>query len=802
MDRNNHTWMPAWENLTFICEGKQLNNTLQFRVGESPANWPFQLMILQIGLVNSFRLILECVLRPFGKHTFVPQILGAIALGPSLLGQNDTFYTQVLYSPKGVLMINMFKAMGYMFLLFLLSVRLELSIMKECGKLAVILGVASLVVPMVITITFSLFLRDFFQFSGELYKTLPSVAALVSTTSFHVILEVLTDLKLLNSELGRLALSSSMISGISSWLFLAVVFDVQEQLLMGMPEGIVLGQLSKIMVVFIVMFIFRPIMIWMVRKTPDGKPLKEPFVCGIVLMLLCVAMFGEYSGQHFYFAPVILGMATPNGPTVVSSLMENLDCFVQAVFVPCFVIDAGRRTNINLMKLKNFVVVELLMTVSTLAKFVSIIVPSLYFKMPFLDALSLGFILNCKGLFDVQFFSRGNKLRLISNDNFAALVIGSAFQSAMCTWLVKLIYDPSRRYFAYARHTIEHINQEDSELRVLACVYQQDNVPSIISVIEDSNPTKEDPIEVYVLNLKQSVGGTVPLLISHQVKSSSSSYKPNEVDHVINAFCQIERRNQGLSMVQCYTSCAPYPTLHDAVCSMAQEKTTSLIILPVTNSNDPSTRIVNRNILKYAPCSVGILFDPRKTGRSILPHQAMKKVCVIFLGGSDDRETLAYGARMAMNPYIVLALIRLVDENQISDADLIEKRHDLNMITEFKHFTANSSNKVQFIEYATTEGSETAMLLRSICKRFDLILVGRRHDNSSALLSGLSEWNEKEELGVIGDMLASSDFDCRAHVLVIQQQASVVQEMIESPRRSSCRMSISDRPSLSISSIY
>lgn len=304
------------------------------------------------------------------------------------------------------------------------------------------------------------------------------------------------------------------------------------------------------------------------------------------------------------------------------------------------------------------------------------------------------------------------------------------------------------------------------------------------------------------MNLKQSVGGTVPLLISHQVKSSSSSYKPNEVDHVINAFCQIERRNQGLSMVQCYTSCAPYPTLHDAVCSMAQEKTTSLIILPVTNSNDPSTRIVNRNILKYAPCSVGILFDPRTTGRSILPHQAMKKVCVIFLGGSDDRETLAYGARMAMHPCIVLTLIRLVDENQISDADLIEKRHDLNMITEFKHFTANSSNKVQFIEYATTEGSETAMLLRSICKRFDLILVGRRHDNSSALLSGLSEWNEKEELGVIGDMLASSDFDCRAHVLVIQQQASVVQEMIESPRRSSCRMSISDRPSLSISSIY
>merc|ERR1711879_676612 len=119
-------------------------------------------------------------------------------------------------------------------------------------------------------------------------------------------------------------------------------------------------------------------------------------------------------------------------------------------------------------------------------------------------------------------------------------------------------------------------------------------------------------------------------------------------------------------------------------------------------------------------------------------------------------------------------------------------RRDLNMINEFKLRTIDSRNRVKFKEYVILEGSETAKLLRSVCKKFELILVGRRHDPASSLLSGLTEWKEIEGLGVVGDMLASKDFDCNALVLVIQQQASVVQEMIESTRNISTRSSISD----------
>ncbi|XP_050215262.1 cation/H(+) antiporter 27-like [Mercurialis annua] len=783
---------PRSYRMPVLCTAATLDNSMQFRQGKNPAEWPWQLVMLQISLVNTFKILFQIALKPFGQQTYIPQIMGGIAMGPSLLSRNDTVYKLFSSSAKGLQVIGVLRAMGFMFLLYLLSMRIDISIMKKCGKLAVVIGITSLLVPLLFATLFSYFLREFYQHNSQLFTTLPAVAALVSTTSFHVILVVLTDLKLLNSELGRLALASSMISGISSWGFLEVLFDIQEHLERGSKEGLVLAQLSKIAVIVIIVFIFRPIMQGMVRRTPDGKPLKESYVCGICLMILICAFCSEITGQHFYFAPVIMGMATPDGPPIVSSLMEKLDCFVEAVLVPCYVIDAGRRSDISVVGKNEFGAIQLIMFVASFSKFASIIIPAYCFKMPFSDAVSLGFIMNCKGLFDVQLYSRANRLGLITDQNFTILVFSTALHAGLFSWLAKLFYDPSRRYVAYTKRTVQYSNESSSELRILACIHQQDNVPSIIGILEDSHPTKQDPVEVCVMSLKNSPPGTVPLLIPHQtdIFPNPSFNKQSEINHIINAFSQIQNRNAGLFMNQFFTSYAPYPTLHDAVCSMALAKTSTLVLLPFLHSDDPSIRIVNKNILQQAPCSVGILFDSGKVKRSILPSKAMRSACIIFLGGPDDRETLAYGARMATHPYVKLTLIRLVSMQENSDADLIERRRDLNMINEFKHRTAGCRNCVGFEEHMISQGFETAKLLRAVCMNFDLMVVGRRHDTNSSLLSGLTEWKELEELGVVGDMLASKDFQCTALVLVIQQQASVVLEMIESPRNIS--KSVSD----------
>jgi hypothetical protein len=80
-----------------------------------------------------------------------------------------------------------------------------------------------------------------------------------------------------------------------------------------------------------------------------------------------------------------------------------------------------------------------------------------------------------------------------------------------------------------------------------------------------------------------------------------------------------------------------------------------------------------------------------------------------------------------------------------------------------------------YFEEVVRDGVELAGCLAKMVGCFDLVLVGKYHQKSP-LFRGLEEWSECPELGVIGDMLASPDFECTASVLVVQQPRMRVNE--------------------------
>lgn len=366
---------------------------------------------------------------------------------------------------------------------------------------------------------------------------------------------------------------------------------------------------------------------------------------------------------------------------------------------------------------------------------------------------------------------------MITDESFAIMVASSVLKSAIIIPLVRVVYDSSRRYVAYRRHTIQH-NGRNSELRILACINDPDNVATILNIIQTSN-SPQSPIAVCFMNLEEYVGRYTPVVIQHRLDSlEPSSSKPSKIDPMINALRRYKHYQKGLKSVHCFTAVAPFPSMHDDICLMAFEKCTALVILPFKRADSPQIRTVTKNVIKLAPCSVGILYyrglfmDPKP----IFSRQLTISVCVLFIGGPDDREALAYGARMVENHSIMLTIIRFIAMNHTTNDNLIEESCDLNMINGFRMTCINNSN-VEYITRSVKDGAETAGVLNAIGDDFDLILVGRRHDRHSQVLLGLSEWSEIEELGVVGDILASSHCASRASIMVIQQQASIVEGM-------------------------
>lgn len=333
----------------------------------------------------------------------------------------------------------------------------------------------------------------------------------------------------------------------------------------------------------------------------------------------------------------------------------------------------------------------------------------------------------------------------------------------------------------------------DSELLVLACVHNQENLPSIINLLEAFNPTCKSPLVIYALHLIELVGRADPLLIPHKLNKAISSNATTSKS-IVNAFIHLqERHGRELASVFPFTAISPYPTMHYEVCAMAHDKRVSLVIVPyhkrfgvgwnvITQPNKKGIEVTNENILKTSVCSVAIIVDRGLLGnnmRPLLKNWSRYRVVVLFLGGDDDREALALGARMAHHPNIDLTIVRLHthghdigDDFFDSDTYYEETEMDNELMSEFRLRMAGN-NRVAYMEEVATDGDGTIEVIQSMEDEYELVIVGRRHNKRSPLLVGL-ERDEETQLGVIGDILLSADLNGNSSILVVQQYVDVL----------------------------
>lgn len=346
--------------------------------------------------------------------------------------------------------------------------------------------------------------------------------------------------------------------------------------------------------------------------------------------------------------------------------------------------------------------------------------------------------------------------------------------TAIITPLIKVLYDPSTQYIAIKRSTIQHSKRE-GDLRILVGIHSHENVPTIINLLEASHASQESNIAVIAIVLVELVGRTTPILVSHKPQYTlETTTSPR--GHIINALSKYENRKGGWVTVQSFTSISPYVTMHNDICRLAVDKRANIVILPfhkqwdidgTIGSVNGAIQSMNVNVLETAPCSVGILIDRGiSTGSiSLLTGRPLYHAAVIYIGGADDAESLAYGARMAQNRSVDLTVVWFILFGTEKTKD---RKREAELINEYRKANVGNERFV-IVEEMVKDGTGLASCINEMVDCFDLILVGRHHQQSP-LLAAFGQWCECPELGVIGDMLASPDIASTASVLVVQQQ--------------------------------
>ncbi|OMO56208.1 Cation/H+ exchanger [Corchorus olitorius] len=787
-------------NDTIVCYAPTMITTNGVWQGDNPLDYSLPLFILQLTLVVVTTRIFVLVLKPLRQPRVISEILGGVILGPSVLGRSAVFANTV-FPLRSVMVLETMANVGLLYFLFLVGVEMDLSVIRRTGKRAMAIAVSGMILPFLVGAFFTFMLHDRVEDNHNHGTYILFLGVALSVTAFPVLARILAELKLINTDIGRLAMSSALINDMCAWILLALAIALAENDNASLASLWVV--LSSAGFVVLCIFVVRPIISWMIRRTPEGESFSEFSICLILTGVMIAGFITDAIGTHSVFGAFVFGLIIPNGPLGVT-LIEKLEDFVSGLLLPLFFAISGLKTNIDSINGgRTWGLLALIIFLSCTGKVAGTLLVTTFYKMPLIEGFALGLLMNTKGLVEMIVLNVGKDQKVLDDESFAIMVIIAVIMTGTISPIVANIYKPSRRYVAYKRRTIQK-SKPDGELRVLVCVHTPRNVPTIINLLEASNPTKKSPICIYVLHLVELTGRASAMLIVHNTRKSGHpalNRTQAQSDHIINAFENFEQHT-GCVSIQPLTAISPYSSMHEDICSLAEDKRVALIIIPFhkqqtvdggMEATNPAFRTVNQNLLSNAPCSVGILVDRGLSGSTRLAaHEVSHHVVVLYFGGPDDREALAYGWRMSEHPGTTLTVMRFTPGEDTadlarststqSDPQMLtpvdtgsnkENQLDNDYINDFRMKTANDESVI-YIENVVNNGEETVAAIRTLDNSHDLFIVGRDQGSISPLTAGLTDWSECPELGAIGDLLASSDFASTASVLVIQQYVGLL----------------------------
>ncbi|XP_011022576.1 PREDICTED: cation/H(+) antiporter 18-like [Populus euphratica] len=758
--------------------------------GDNPLDYALPLAIVQICLVVLLTRILAFLLRPLRQPRVIAEIVGGILLGPSALGRNKHYLDKV-FPAKSLPVLDTLANLGLLFFLFLVGLELDLKSLRRTGKKALCIAAAGISLPFLLGIGTSFALRGTISKGVDKAPFLVFMGVALSITAFPVLARILAELKLLTTDVGRMAMSAAAVNDVAAWILLALAVALSGT---GHSPLVSLWVfLCGLGFVLCCVFIIPPIFKWMANRCPEGEPVDEIYVCATLTAVLAAGFITDSIGIHALFGAFVVGVLIPKEGAFAGALVEKVEDIVSGLFLPLYFVSSGLKTNVaTIQGLQSWGLLVLVITTACFGKIVGTVGVSLLCRMPFQEAVAVGFLMNTKGLVELIVLNIGKDRKVLNDETFSIMVLMAIFTTFITTPLVMAVYKPAKRA-RRADYKIRKIERNDpsTQLRILACFHSTRDVPTMINLIEASRGTdRREGLCVYAMHLMELTERSSAILMVHKVRKNGLPFwnklqqsGNNQVVVAFEAFRQLSHVS-----IHPTTAISQMYDMHEDICESAERKRAAAIILPfhkhqrldgTFETTRTEFRWVNMRVLENARCSVGILVDRGFGGGTHVPASNVSySVTVLFFGGRDDREALAYGARMAEHPGISLSVIRFTTSHEIvgeivrvdinDDHNVSTESTDDEFIAEFKKKISNDSS-VKYEERIVNNAEETVEAAKDF-SHCNLFLVGRVPQGP--VVASLNVKVECPELGPVGHLLISPDFTTSASVLVMQQHAS------------------------------
>jgi Kef-type K+ transport system membrane component KefB len=391
---------------------------------------PISLLLLQIIIILSAARVFGLVFSKIGQPSVVGEIIAGIVMGPSIMGLLFPDFLTFLFPAASLKNLQFLSQIGLIFFMFMIGMELDLHKIKNKAKDALVISHSSIIFPFFLGVGLSYFIYEKFapaNVSFLVFSLFMGIA--MSITAFPVLAHIVKERGLTKTSLGVMVISCAAADDITAWCILAAVIAIAK-------AGSIVSALYTIVpaIVYIaaMLYIIRP---WLKKFVTNSKGsnenLNKTLVTLIFLTLLLSSYLAEIIGIHLLFGAFLAGTIMPQeqGSKVKVLLTEKVEDISVIVFLPIFFAVTGLRTQIGLLNEGHlWATCAVVISIAVIGKFFGSAFAAKLVGQSWKDSLSIGALMNTRGLMELIVLNIGYDLGILSAEIFAIMVL-----MALCT---------------------------------------------------------------------------------------------------------------------------------------------------------------------------------------------------------------------------------------------------------------------------------------------------------------------------------------------------------------------------------
>ncbi|WP_394675672.1 cation:proton antiporter [uncultured Sphingobacterium sp.] len=483
--RGEKTSQGAWKDFT-----STLFHSLQH---------PLAILLAQIVTIIIAARIMGWICIKIKQPVVIGEMLAGIILGPSLLGLYFPEFSHTLFPVESLSNLQFLSQIGLILFMFIIGMELDLNVLRNKAHDAVVISHASIVIPFTLGISLAYFLYLFHPPTNvEFLSYSLFIGISMSITAFPVLARIIQERGLQKSKLGAMAITCAAADDITAWCILAVVIAIVKA---GDFASALYTIGLAVAYVLIMIKIVRPFLMRVGEVKGSKEALSKPVVAIFFIVLLLSAYATEVIGIHALFGAFMAGAIMPEGSRFRTAFIEKIDDVSTLLLLPLFFVYTGLRTQIGLLNDPQLWMITIgIILVAVIGKFAGSTLAARFVGQSWKDSLSIGALMNTRGLMELIVLNIGYDLGVLSAELFSMMVVMAlvtTFMTGPSLDLINFLYRPKKSL-------LQEDIQDKSKFKILLSFAKSNTGISLLYLADALTLKSKKNAEITALHIEPS----------------------------------------------------------------------------------------------------------------------------------------------------------------------------------------------------------------------------------------------------------------------------------------------------------